>query len=180
MRCRTLPGDDECMEIVSGSCRFGLWYVQVWWNDRAVQRVRFSTTAIEGEVPPVIMKYCGGQAVDCTALDSFALHEDTVYSRIYREVRNVAYGTTSTYGEIAEKVGTAPRVVGQAMARNPTPLVIPCHRIVAAQGIGGFSPSVEIKVALLEREKTGLRKLLSDKKPRQLRTGNHLTQESRS
>jgi methylated-DNA-[protein]-cysteine S-methyltransferase len=96
--------------------------------------------------------------VDCSALDSFALHEDTMYGRIYREVRNVSYGATKTYGEIAEEVGTSPRVVGQAMARNPTPLVIPCHRIVAAQGIGGFSPSIEIKEALLAMEKKRLHK----------------------
>lgn len=154
------------MEIVSGSCRFGLWYVQVWWNDTAVHRVRFSTTALQGEVPPLIRKYCGGQLVDCSALDSFALHDDTVYSRIYREVRDVAYGKTKTYGEIAKNVGTAPRVVGQAMARNPTPLIIPCHRIVGAYGIGGFSPSVEIKEALLAMETHTQRKLLQGKKPR--------------
>jgi methylated-DNA-[protein]-cysteine S-methyltransferase len=111
----------------------------------------------------LIRRYCGGRAVDCSALDSFALHDDTAYSRIYREVRDVPYGTTRTYGEIAEKAGTAPRVVGQAMARNPTPLVIPCHRIVAAHGIGGFSPSVDIKEALLAMEKKGLRKLIRDK-----------------
>jgi len=154
------------MEIVSGSCRFGLWYVQVWWNDSAVHRVRFSTTALEGDVPPLIRKYCGGQPVDCSALDSFALHDDTMYSRIYREVRTVPFGTTKTYGDVAENIGTAPRVVGQAMARNPTPLVIPCHRIVATHGIGGFSPSVEIKEALLSMEAKGMRKILQNKNPR--------------
>ena len=151
------------MEIISGSCRFGLWYVHVWWNDASVQRVRFSTTGLAGEVPPIIRKYCGGQPVDCSALDSFALHDDTMYSRIYRVVRDVPYGKTATYGEIAEMVSTSPRVVGQAMARNPTPLVIPCHRIVAANGIGGFSPSVEIKEALLAMEKKSLHKLLLQK-----------------
>jgi methylated-DNA-[protein]-cysteine S-methyltransferase len=65
-----------------------------------------------------------------------------------------------TYGEIARLAGTGPRVVGQAMARNPTPLVIPCHRVVAAKGIGGFSPSIEIKEALLALEKKAMRKLL--------------------
>ena len=160
MRCRTVPRDDGNMEIISGSCRFGLWYVQVWWTDAAVQRVRFSPTGLEGEIPALIRKYCGGQPVDCSALDSFALHEESMYSRIYRAVRDVPYGTTATYGEIAEKVSTSPRVVGQAMARNPTPLVIPCHRIVAAHGIGGFSPSVEIKEALLAMERKGLHKLL--------------------
>ena len=89
-----------------------------------------------------------------------------MYSRIYWAVRNVTYGTTATYGEIAEKVSTSPRVVGQAMARNPTPLVIPCHRIVAAHGIGGFSPSVEIKEALLAMEKKGLHKLQLGKNPK--------------
>jgi len=154
------------MEIVGGSCRFGLWHVHVWWNDTAVHRVRFSTTALEGNIPPLIREYCGGKPADCSTLDSFALHEDTMYSRIYREVRDVPYGKTSTYGEIAEKVGTAPRVVGQAMARNPTPLVIPCHRIVAAHGIGGFSPSVEIKEALLAMERKGVRKIQPGKKTR--------------
>ena len=154
------------MEIISGSCRFGLWYVQVWWNETAVQRVRFSITALKGEVPPLLRKYCGGQPVDCSALDSFALLENTMYSRIYREVRTVPYGTTRTYGEIAENVGTAPRVVGQAMARNPTPLVIPCHRIVSAHGIGGFSPDIGIKEALLAMETKGMRKIQQDKKPR--------------
>ena len=67
--------------------------------------------------------------------------------------REIPYGSTVTYGEIAREVGTSPRAVGQAMARNPTPLVIPCHRVVAADGIGGFSPSVEIKEALLAMEK---------------------------
>ena len=153
------------MEIISGSCRFGLWYVHVWWNDTSVQRVRFFTTGLAGEVPPIIRKYCGGQPVDCSALDSFALHDDTMYSRIYRVVRDVPYGKTATYGEIAEMVSTSPRVVGQAMARNPTPLVIPCHRIVAANGIGGFSPSVEIKEALLAMEKKSLHKLLLQKNP---------------
>ncbi len=153
------------MEVISGSCRFRLWYVHVWWNDTAVHRVRFSATAREGDIPPLIRKYCGGQPVDCSFLDSFAFHEDTMYSRIYRIVRTVPYGTTSTYGEIAEKAGTSPRVVGQAMARNPTPLVIPCHRIVAAQGIGGFSPDVEIKKALLAMEAKGQRKILLGKKP---------------
>ena len=97
--------------------------------------------------------------VDLNELDSVALHDKTVYSRIYRAVQEVPYGRTSTYGEIADQIGTAPRVVGQAMARNPTPLIVPCHRILAAHGIGGFSPSVEIKEALLAMEKKGLRKV---------------------
>jgi methylated-DNA-[protein]-cysteine S-methyltransferase len=147
------------MEIVSGSCRFGLWFVRVQWNDTTIYEIRFSPTGISENVPGLIRQYCAGQVVSPEKLDSIALHEDTVYSRIYKAVRQVPYGSTTTYGEIAAIVGTSPRVVGQAMSRNPTPLVIPCHRVVAAHGIGGFSPEIAIKESLLAMEKKGLKKV---------------------
>ncbi len=159
MRCTTVPGVDLCMEIVSGSCRFGLWFVRVQWNDTTIYEIRFSPTGISENVPGLIRQYCAGQVVSPEKLDSIALHEDTVYSRIYKAVQKVPYGSTTTYGEIAAIVGTSPRVVGQAMSRNPTPLVIPCHRVVAAHGIGGFSPEIAIKESLLAMEKKGLKKV---------------------
>jgi methylated-DNA-[protein]-cysteine S-methyltransferase len=146
------------MEITGGSCRFGLWHVHVWWNKSAIHRVRFAKTGIPGDVPDLIRQYCSGKIVSLLSLDSSAINEDSVYGRIYREVRRVPYGSTTTYGAIAEKIGTSPRVVGQAMARNPTPLVIPCHRITAAHGIGGFSPSIDLKEALLAMEKKNFSK----------------------
>ena len=146
------------MEIIGGSCRFGLWFVHVWWNDETVYQVRFARTGLPGSVPDLIRQYCAGHVVNLSRLNSIVIQEDTVYSRIYRAVQQVPFGSTSTYGEIARIVGTSPRVVGQAMARNPVPLVVPCHRIVAADGIGGFSSPVEIKEALLSMEKKGLRK----------------------
>jgi len=159
MRCSTVPGDDFTVEITGGACRLGLWFVHVWWSGTTVHRVRFATTGIPGGVPDLIRLYCSGQVTSLLPLDSIAINDDSVYSRIYRTVRQVPYGSTSTYGEIAGKVGTSPRVVGQAMAHNPTPLVIPCHRILAARDIGGFTPSIDIKEALLAMEKKGLRKV---------------------
>ena len=147
------------MEIITGSCRFGLWFVRVQWSDTTIYEIRFATTGIPGNVPDLIRQYCAGQVVSPETLDSIATHEDTVYSRIYRAVRQVPYGSTTTYGEIAAIVRTSPRVVGQAMARNPTPLVIPCHRVLAAHGIGGFSPEIAIKESLLAMEKKGLQKV---------------------
>jgi methylated-DNA-[protein]-cysteine S-methyltransferase len=146
------------MEIIGGSCRFGLWYVHVRWTRSTIHRIRFAKTGIPGEVPDLVRQYCAGKAVSLLSLDTATINDDSVYGRIYREVRQVPYGSTSTYGEIAKKIGTSPRVVGQAMARNPTPLVIPCHRITAAHGIGGFSPSIDIKEALLAMEKKNLSK----------------------
>jgi methylated-DNA-[protein]-cysteine S-methyltransferase len=147
------------MEMSSGSCRLGLWHVHVEWRGSTVYRVRFATTGISGDVPDAIRQFCAGRPVALSAFDTPALHRDGIYMAIYRTVRNIPYGSTVTYGEIARRAGTSPRVVGQAMARNAAPLVIPCHRVVAAGGIGGFSPSVEIKEFLLALEKKGFRKL---------------------
>ena len=61
---------------------------------------------------------------------------------IYAAARGVRWGETATYGDLARRTGSpgAARLVGQAMARNPVPIIIPCHRIVAAGGrLGGFS-----------------------------------------
>jgi methylated-DNA-[protein]-cysteine S-methyltransferase len=71
--------------------------------------------------------------------------------------REVPWGETVTYGELAEIAGRpgAARAVGTAMARNPVPFVIPCHRVVAAHGIGGYgggAAGVELKRSLLDRE----------------------------
>lgn len=159
MRYGAVPGAGITVEIVGGACRFGLWFVHVWWSETTVFSVRFAKTGIPGEVPALIRQYCSGQVVSLLPLDSVATHEDTVYGSIYRAVHQIPYGSTSTYGGIAKMVGTSPRVVGQAMARNPTPLVVPCHRITAAHGIGGFTPSIEIKEALLAMEKKELRKV---------------------
>jgi methylated-DNA-[protein]-cysteine S-methyltransferase len=58
--------------------------------------------------------------------------------RVWAAMRAVPYGRTRSYGEIARELGSAPRAVGQACGRNPILLVNPCHRIVGAQGLGGF------------------------------------------
>lgn len=69
-------------------------------------------------------------------------------------MRAIPYGETRTYGEIAADVGAPPQAVGQCCGANPIPVVIPCHRVTAAGGLGGFSArgGVETKVALLRHE----------------------------
>ncbi|MCK9581318.1 MAG: MGMT family protein [Methanoregula sp.] len=153
------------MEVKGGSCRLGLWYVHVWSDGTTIHRIRFSKTGIEGNVPEQVRQYCAGQPVDLTTFPTIAISsDDSVYGQIYKAVREIPYGSTATYGEIALHIGTVPRVVGQAMARNPTPLVIPCHRVVGAKGIGGFSPDIGIKEMLLDMERKTFQKLLVAKK----------------
>ncbi|MGB9637234.1 MAG: MGMT family protein [Microgenomates group bacterium] len=57
-----------------------------------------------------------------------------VFESIYEEVKKIARGKVATYGEIAKKVGTTPKVVGFALHRNPDPKTIPCHRVVFKDG----------------------------------------------
>lgn len=63
------------------------------------------------------------------------------------------FGHTVTYGELAQCAGEDdPREIGTMMARNPLPLVVPCHRVVAADGLGGYGGGLELKRRLLELE----------------------------
>jgi methylated-DNA-[protein]-cysteine S-methyltransferase len=67
----------------------------------------------------------------------------------------IPYGETRSYGWVADKLDLpkAARGVGQALARNPLPIVIPCHRVISGNGsLGGFSGGVEIKELLLRLE----------------------------
>ena len=78
---------------------------------------------------------------------------------VYLATLSILPGEVSTYGEIAIKAGSpkATRAVGSCMAKNPLPLIIPCHRIVSAGGgLGGFSGGgLPVKIALLKSEKCG-------------------------
>ncbi|WP_430447972.1 methylated-DNA--[protein]-cysteine S-methyltransferase [Rhodophyticola sp.] len=66
----------------------------------------------------------------------------------------IPYGYTRTYGEIAADLGQSAQSVGQACGGNPIPILIPCHRVMGAKGLTGFSGAggVETKVALLRHE----------------------------
>ncbi len=74
---------------------------------------------------------------------------------VWRALAKIPFGKTKTYGDIAQQIGRskAVRAVGGACGVNPVPFFIPCHRVVAAKGLGGFSAGLEIKIALLSKEK---------------------------
>lgn len=76
--------------------------------------------------------------------------------KVWHELKKLKWGTTSTYGELARKAAGTPlaaRAVGNALGANPIPILIPCHRILAADGrLGGFSAGLEWKQALLRIE----------------------------
>jgi len=109
----------------------------------------------------LIQKYCAGERVDFAAvpLDLSAVDPDR--RRIYQTMRALGYGETTTYGALARRTGAAEsdweaaRNIGAAMGRNPLPIVVPCHRVLAAGGkLGGFSAygGTTTKEALLTLE----------------------------
>ena len=68
-----------------------------------------------------------------------ASHGTPFQRRVWRKIAAIGPGRTRSYGELARDLGSAPRAVGQACGANPLPLVVPCHRVLAAGGIGGFA-----------------------------------------
>jgi len=74
--------------------------------------------------------------------------------RFLDALRAIPYGETKTYGEIAKETGMSAQAAGQACGSNPIAIIIPCHRVLGADGLGGFSAKggVETKVALLKHE----------------------------
>ena len=135
------------------------------WSDRGVTALRLpAPTAREAECamerrlpgalrvnPPAevravidaAVRYFAGERVDFSAVPVDLGEQDPFFVRVYDRVRKLAWGETTTYGAIAQTLGVGPefaRDVGQAMAKNPVPLIVPCHRVTAAGGrIGGFS-----------------------------------------
>jgi O-6-methylguanine DNA methyltransferase len=73
----------------------------------------------------------------------------------WKGIRKIPFGETRTYGEVAAMTGCpkGARAIGQAMGRNPFPLINPCHRVVAVRGLGGFGGGLALKKYLLNRER---------------------------
>jgi methylated-DNA-[protein]-cysteine S-methyltransferase len=74
--------------------------------------------------------------------------------KVMEELRKVQAGETISYGELAAAAGSpgAARAVGNVMATNPVPLFVPCHRVIATNGLGGFTGGLDVKRALLKLE----------------------------
>jgi len=114
--------------------------------------------------PPVfatvadVKRYFAGEKIDFSGVELDLAGQGEFFMRIYAAARRIGWGQTSTYGTLAKEIGSGPeaaRGVGQAMANNPIPLIIPCHRVMAAGGkVGGFSApgGAASKIRMLELE----------------------------
>lgn len=77
---------------------------------------------------------------------------ESIRDIVYLFLLMVPLGCTVTYGVLARLAGTSPRAVGRFMSMNEVLIVVPCHRVVAARGLGGFSKGIDFKLRLLELE----------------------------
>jgi len=110
-----------------------------------------------GEMIDKIKSYCSGEKVifDKCAVDWSLL--SPFQQKVFKAAIRIPYGTVETYASLARKVGcpNGSRAVGNALARNPFPLVVPCHRIIRGDGkLGGFSAwgGIALKERLLNLE----------------------------
>jgi methylated-DNA-[protein]-cysteine S-methyltransferase len=109
-----------------------------------------------------IKRYFEGEKIDFSQVPVDLGSQTPFFSGVYTEVRKLRWGETTTYGTVAKSLGGEPqaaRDVGQAMAANPVPLIVPCHRVLAAGGkLGGFSApgGLSSKVRMLEIEGVAL------------------------
>lgn len=155
-------------------------FCAIAWNDIGITRFRLPARSAEaterdllrllpgaalGTPPPQVAdaiaaakRYFAGEEADFSGFPLDLGGQDDLFHRIYGAARRIGWGRTTTYGTIAKELGAGPEVardVGQAMARNPVPLIIPCHRVLAAGGkLGGFSApgGTAAKLRMLELE----------------------------
>lgn len=112
-----------------------------------------------GDVRTQLQEYFAGRR---RSFDLELAPRGTSFQReVWSALGEIPYGCTSSYGELAEAIGRpgAMRAVGGANGANPMPIVIPCHRVIAADGtLGGFGGGLDRKVLLLELEGASFRR----------------------
>ena len=151
----------------SGVARFQLPTNSAETAGRSMRRRAFGAAsgAASGAPPEEVAavveaakRYFAGEETDFAQVRLDLAGQGAFFARIYAALRRVGWGRTTTYGALAKEVGAgreAARDVGEAMAKNPAPLIIPCHRVLAAGGgIGGFSApgGAKTKMRMLELE----------------------------
>jgi len=142
---------DYCM-IYCFDSPFGT--VSYDWNGKVCRHIwlqRHGETQAEQDDPVSLWLQCwfNGQAAPLPPLTP---PTTAFQAKMRPALLAIPAGETRTYGEIAGQLSTSARAMGQALGANPLPLLIPCHRVVAADGIGGFACGLSWKKKLLQFE----------------------------
>ncbi len=112
------------------------------------------------EVCTMLTNYFNGQPIDTNLIEPLIPKANEFRYKVWKACSEIPYGSTISYGALARRAGypRAARAVGSAMAKNPLPLLVPCHRVVAADGsLAGYGGGEDMKRWLLLREGVNLR-----------------------
>jgi methylated-DNA-[protein]-cysteine S-methyltransferase len=134
---------------------FGAWgpAIRTWQRHDEVRPGTPADELLAAAVAEIAEWAAGVRAVFTVPVD-WSL-TDGVTRRVLRTLfETVPYGHTVTYGELAERcaVPGGARLIGQIMGSNPVPIIVPCHRVLAADGLGGYGPGIELKRRILVME----------------------------
>ncbi|MGE0257464.1 MAG: methylated-DNA--[protein]-cysteine S-methyltransferase [Alphaproteobacteria bacterium] len=111
--------------------------VAIRWTDGVEERILGNGGPLLAEAAAQLDAYFAGKL---TRFDlPLAPAGSPFETRVWTAMRTIPYGETRCYGDLAGIVGSAPRAVGRSCGRNPIPIVVPCHRVLAKAGIGGYS-----------------------------------------
>ncbi|HEY1830361.1 MAG TPA: methylated-DNA--[protein]-cysteine S-methyltransferase [Acidimicrobiales bacterium] len=151
-RTVTMPYDTPIGRLVlecDGDVLIGLWLPN---ESRRTRHDADDVPTVLKETASQLDEYFAGQRTD---FDVPMDLDGTEFQReVWTELTRIPYGETISYGELARRVGrpNAPRAVGQANGRNPIAVIVPCHRVLASNGIGGYGGGLKVKRTLLALE----------------------------
>lgn len=127
-------------------------------EDEAITELHWNGTPSQAETPLLKEAESQVQAYLNGELTEFGLplrpKGGDLHQAVFRAMCVIPYGQTRTYGDLARDLNTYGQPIGQACGANPIPVIIPCHRILSANGLGGYSGEggTETKIALLKLE----------------------------
>jgi len=164
------------IKVAIDSCQTAWGWVGIASSPSGLLALTLPESTQERALKPLLDRWGKGQSYDDPRLDDLKtklqqyfdgqrvlfdepldLSGATAFQRrIWSAVRDIPYGETRSYGQIAHQAGSpgAARAVGRAMATNPVPIVVPCHRVIGSDGnLRGFGGGLDLKRRLLEMER---------------------------
>ena len=146
------------VNILSFNCSLG--WITLFEKNNSITSIKFGKNKNKGKnstlikLKKQIIEFSKGKRKKFTV--KLHIEGSVLQKKIWNKLRNVSYGTTKTYGDIAKELGTSPRYVGNVCGQNNHLLVIPCHRVVRSDGtLGGFSGlgGIKLKKKILKLER---------------------------
>ncbi len=146
------------MNILSFNCSLG--WITLFEENNSIISIKFGKNKNRGKNPTLnklkkqIIEFSKGKRKFFSV--KLQIEGSVLQKKIWKELRNIKYGNTKTYGDIAKILQTSPRYVGNVCGQNNHLLVIPCHRVIRSDGtLGGFSGlgGIKLKKQILQLEK---------------------------